>query len=62
MWQNMDFRIPFQKRHILRRSVDNFQNRELAKLEPTTVLEGEVPRLIDEWQEVPSIWMQSDMK
>jgi predicted AAA+ superfamily ATPase len=34
----------------------NFQNRELAKLEPITVLEGEVPRLIDEWQEVPSIW------
>jgi predicted AAA+ superfamily ATPase len=34
----------------------NFQNRELAKLSPTTALQGEVPRLIDEWQEVPSIW------
>lgn len=34
----------------------NFQNRELAKLAPQAVLEGAVPRLIDEWQEVPSIW------
>lgn len=34
----------------------NFQNRELARLSSQTVLEGEVPRLIDEWQEVPSIW------
>ncbi len=34
----------------------NFQNKELTKLAPTTALEGETPRLIDEWQEVPSIW------
>ena len=34
----------------------NFQNRELASLQPTAVLEGETPRLIDEWQEVPSLW------
>ncbi len=34
----------------------NFQNRQLARLAPQTVLEGNVPRLIDEWQEVPSIW------
>ena len=34
----------------------NFQNRELMKLEPKTALIGEVPRLIDEWQEVPSVW------
>lgn len=35
---------------------NNFQNRELAQLSPALVLEGETPRLIDEWQEVPSLW------
>jgi predicted AAA+ superfamily ATPase len=34
----------------------NFQNRELARLSPALVLEGETPRLIDEWQEVPPLW------
>jgi len=34
----------------------NFSNRMLAKMEPYTVLEGSTPRLIDEWQEVPSLW------
>ncbi len=34
----------------------NFQNRNLAELSPDLVLEGEAPRLIDEWQEVPSLW------
>ena len=34
----------------------NFQNRSLAQISPDLVLEGEAPRLIDEWQEVPSIW------
>lgn len=34
----------------------NFQNRQLAQLAPDAVLEGEAPRLIDEWQEVPPIW------
>lgn len=34
----------------------NFQNRNLAQISPDIVLEGENPRLIDEWQEVPSIW------
>ncbi|MCM1267195.1 MAG: DUF4143 domain-containing protein [Bacteroidales bacterium] len=34
----------------------NFQNRELAKMSPSVVLEGETPRLIDEWQEVPPLW------
>ncbi len=34
----------------------NFQNRQLAELSPALVLEGEVPRLIDEWQEVPRLW------
>lgn len=34
----------------------NFQNRKLAELSPDLVLEGEIPRLVDEWQEVPPIW------
>lgn len=34
----------------------NFQNRQLAQLSPALILEGETPRLIDEWQEVPPIW------
>ncbi|MDE7261442.1 MAG: DUF4143 domain-containing protein [Oscillospiraceae bacterium] len=34
----------------------NFQNRQLAQLSPVLVLDGETPRLIDEWQEVPPIW------
>lgn len=34
----------------------NFQNRSLAELSPELILEGEKPRLIDEWQEVPPIW------
>lgn len=34
----------------------NFQNRSLAEISPTTVLSGSHPRLIDKWQEVPSLW------
>lgn len=34
----------------------NFSNRMLAELEPYTVLKGDAPRLIDEWQEVPALW------
>ena len=34
----------------------NFQNCQLAELSPALVLEGEMPRLIDEWQEVPPLW------
>lgn len=34
----------------------NFQNRQLAEMSPSLILNGENPRLIDEWQEVPSIW------
>lgn len=36
--------------------VNNFQNRVMAELSPELVLQGELPRLIDEWQEVPAIW------
>ncbi len=34
----------------------NFNNKRLATMSPDVVLEGEKPRLIDEWQEVPAIW------
>lgn len=34
----------------------NFQNRRLAQLSPDLVLQGDAPRLIDEWQEVPPLW------
>lgn len=34
----------------------NFQNRNLAQMSPALVLEGAIPRLVDEWQEVPPIW------
>lgn len=34
----------------------NFSNRKLALMDPSLILEGNSPRLIDEWQEVPSIW------
>ncbi|MDY4611640.1 MAG: AAA family ATPase [Sphaerochaetaceae bacterium] len=31
-------------------------NKQLAEMDPSLVLEGDYPRLIDEWQVVPSIW------
>ncbi len=37
-------------------SESNFQNRTLAMIDPKAVLKGDAPRLIDEWQEVPSLW------
>ncbi len=37
-------------------STNNFQNRKLAEMSPSMILEGETPRLIDEWQEVEEIW------
>ena len=33
-----------------------FQNKRLAETSPDVVLQGEQPRLIDEWQEVPPLW------
>lgn len=33
-----------------------FGNRQLAILDPQSVLSGPQPRLIDEWQEVPGLW------
>ena len=37
-------------------SSNHFQNRRLAELDPSMILQGETPRLIDEWQEVEEIW------
>lgn len=34
----------------------NFSNRLFAEIDPFAILKGKTPRLIDEWQEVPSIW------
>lgn len=41
---------------LLGNPANNFQNRSLAQLDPSFVLEGVTPRLLDEWQEVPPIW------
>ncbi len=35
---------------------NNFNNKQIALLNPDIVLNGDNPRLIDEWQEVPSLW------
>ena len=35
---------------------NNFQTRSQAQINPAFVLEGNHPRLVDEWQEVPSLW------
>lgn len=35
---------------------NNFQNRRLAEMSPDLILSGDTPRLLDEWQEVTSIW------
>lgn len=35
---------------------NNFSNRELAKINPSLVLQSDTPRMIDEWQEVPALW------
>lgn len=34
----------------------NFNNKRLALMDPSFVLEGATPRLIDEWQEAPALW------
>lgn len=34
----------------------NFKNKMMAEMDPSLVLDGERPRLIDEWQTVPPIW------
>lgn len=34
----------------------NFETRRLTEVNPSLVLEGDHPHLVDEWQDVPSIW------
>ncbi|MCL2243319.1 MAG: DUF4143 domain-containing protein [Treponema sp.] len=34
----------------------NYSNRARAELNPSLVLDGKTPRVIDEWQEAPGIW------
>ena len=34
----------------------NFNNKQIASLDLNIALDGEKPHLIDEWQEIPSIW------
>jgi predicted AAA+ superfamily ATPase len=36
--------------------VDRGQNAEIAKADPASILAGEKPRVIDEWQAVPTLW------
>jgi len=35
---------------------NNYANREAARLNPASILKGDSPILVDEWQEVPGIW------
>lgn len=37
-------------------SSNNFQTRTIAQISPDLILDGERPRLLDEWQEVPPLW------
>ena len=47
----------FSKSEILFQDPDEFENyRAIASTKPSLLLEGEKPRLIDEWQEFPQIW------
>ena len=41
---------------LLADPIGNFNNKKLAELNPELALEGDIPHLIDEWQEVPSLW------
>ena len=35
---------------------NDYANREAARLNPASILTGENPILVDEWQEAPAIW------
>lgn len=37
-------------------SLDDRQARQLAEIDVSSVLKGAAPRVIDEWQEVPTVW------
>lgn len=40
----------------LNNTVDNFREKHLAEMDVNLILDGEYPKTIDEWQEVPAIW------
>ncbi len=42
--------------YLLGSSEGNFHNRHFAEMSPGGVLAGETPRLLDEWQTVPTLW------
>jgi uncharacterized protein len=37
-------------------NLDDFETRMLAETSPNTILAGQTPRVVDEWQLVPSVW------
>ncbi|MDR1404706.1 MAG: AAA family ATPase [Candidatus Methanoplasma sp.] len=37
-------------------NIDNTATRQVAMMEPVSVLSGDRPRLIDKWQEAPNLW------
>ena len=41
---------------VLLMQLDINQNLEMAEISPSTLLKGETPRLIDEWQFAPKLW------
>ena len=54
--KDLDFRFSCIKCHFSWQSGKRFQNRRLAQLFPDLILPGPVPRMLDEWQEVPPLW------
>lgn len=48
----------FAKSEVLlkKNTKENLNSIEVAKMKPELTLTGDKPRLIDEWQEVPSLW------
>ena len=56
VWKNMDILSHSKSVIYIGDASGNFQNRKLALLDPSAVLQGDTPRLIDEWQEVPALW------
>lgn len=51
VWENA-----CQSEILLADSKGNFNGKRLASIDPDLALQSPFPRLIDEWQEVPSIW------
>lgn len=56
VWKDNHSRDPCSVRLLLMDPSRNFENRLRAETDPALAVAGEVPRLIDEWQEVPKLW------